>query len=395
MATVANGGDFVSLSPLEGENHIGSASIQTPANNNLVLTSFSSFEQLAGLQRHTNPVGLYQGIARSLFDRIRANQTFHEVTARLTSIADHGYLIREAETVGLVSELLLRLPVRRELEGAGYYYQALSLNRPGTDGVSVASVLEGVADNASSEYRARAMLALGSSSFRIGDQRTAMLYYRETMRIIKRDGVFDPAILYFTTRMTAVVKAAEGDHRGALVDLEKMFPLVRMASAQQPYAYYDYLNTLAVELTEAGRLEEARNASRIALASPFAHAYPEWRETFDEIELRALRPSRSTTAFTREAAEGKNVIALPAPRRDLCVTARAEEPHPPARIIKFPTKKRSTSGQIRQQLDPFEKRRIVSEKLYEMFMSALDDEPINRDLVEDLYRVFLRKRKQS
>jgi tetratricopeptide (TPR) repeat protein len=391
----------MSLPPLEGENHIGSASMNTPANNNLVLTAFSSFEQLAELLRQPNSVGLYQALARSLIGRIRANHTFHVVTARLASIADHGYLIRNAETVGLVGELLLSLPVCRALERAGNYYHALSLNEPGADSVNVASLLEGVADSGSSDYRARATLALGSSSFRIGDHLAAMSYYRETMRIMKCDHIFDPATLYFTSRMTAVVKAAEGDHRSALADLEKMFPLVRMASARQPYAYYDYLNSLAVELTEAGRLEEARNASRIALASPFAQAYPEWRDTFDEINHRELRASRSTVAVTQRALKEKNLVAMPLPRRGLPITARAEESQPPARIIKFPTRfpirTPSTSEQNERgrELEPFDKRRIVSEKLYEMFLSALDDGPVNRDLVEELYKTFLKKQKQS
>jgi hypothetical protein len=201
--------------------------------------------------------------------------------------------------------------------------------------------------------------------------------------------------------MIAVVKATDGDHRGALADLEKMFPLVRMASAQQPYAYYDYLNTLAVELTEAGRLDEAGIASRIALASPFGHAYPEWRDTLDDIEHRELRASRSTVAFTQRALKEKNLVAMPLPRRGPPITARAEESQPPARIIKFPTRfpirTSSTSEQNDrgQELEPFDKRRIVSEKLYEMFLSALDDGPVNRDLVEELYKTYLKKQKRS
>jgi len=49
----------------------------------------------------------------------------------------------------------------------------------------------------------------------------------------------------------------------------------------------------------------------------------------------------------------------------------------------------------RPELRPDEKRRIVSDKLYEMFMSALQDRPINLKLVEKLYIVFLESRKQG
>ncbi len=384
------------MPPFEDEKHIGSANIQSVATSNLVFTVSFSFERFAGLEGPPSVSVLYHSIAEPIIRSLHTNQSVSGIARKLTSTAHQAYDFRRFDIVGDAGRLLLSLPPSSKSEAVGEFYLALGLSR-GTRGDtdSARSLFEHVAEKAALRYRAKAMLALGTNSIVVGDRTTAMAFYREGMRIIKRDRVFDPAILYFTTRMIAVLRAAEGDHQGALADLENLFPLVRMASSQQPYAYYDYLNTIAVELTEAGRLEEARNASQIALASPFAHAYPEWRDTLDEIELRALHPSRSTTAFTREAAEWKNVIALPPPRRDLPVTERAEESQPPARVIKFPTKKRSTSGKERQQLDPSEKRRIVSEKLYEMFLSALDDEPVNRDLVEDLYRVFLRKRKQS
>jgi hypothetical protein len=79
------------------------------------------------------------------------------------------------------------------------------------------------------------------------------------------------------------------------------------------------------------------------------------------------------------------------------VSARAEESQPTARVILFPARIISTREQNdrRQGLEPFDKQRIVSEKLYEMFISSLKGGPVNPDLVEELYRVFLQKRKQS
>ena len=214
--------------------------------------------------------------------------------------------------------------------------------------------------------------------------------------MLSRDRIFDPMTLYTASRMTAVMKSIEGDHRSALTDLEKMFPLVRMASLQQPYAYYDYLNTLAVELTEAGRLEEARNASRIALTSPFAYAYPEWRDTLDEIQHRELPAPRSRIAVSQRDPAETTLAKLPPRPRQSAMTAPKLQSQPPARIIKFPAR---TPLALEQndgtpELEPFDKRRMVSEKLYEMFLSALDGAAVNRDLVEELYKVFLRKRKQ-
>lgn len=68
------------------------------------------------------------------------------------------------------------------------------------------------------------------------------------------------------------------------------------------------MNTLAVERTEAGRLEEARNAPQIALASPFASAYPEWRKTREEIKLKGWRAPRSVVALNQKTREASNHV---------------------------------------------------------------------------------------
>ena len=56
-----------------------------------------------------------------------------------------------------------------------------------------------------------------------------------------------------------------------------------LARYSQPHLYFVYLNSLAVELGEAGRKYEARNIIRHVIASPFAFAYPEWRETGEDL----------------------------------------------------------------------------------------------------------------
>jgi hypothetical protein len=75
----------------------------------------------------------------------------------------------------------------------------------------------------------------------------------------------------------------------------------------------DYMNSFAVELCEAGRLEEAKNVSQIVLASPFAPAYPEWRETGEEIELRELRPSRAGVAVSQRPSDAEDFVRLGLP----------------------------------------------------------------------------------
>lgn len=388
----------MSLSPGECENHIGSARIQTAASNNFVLTAFSSFERLAECQSYLGHAGLYQEIAQTLIRGLNTNRALGNLAAKLASVADHAHSLRRLDIVNHAGQLMLTLPLSRELESVAQYYQALSLNRGGRgDITSAESLFEKAADNGSTRYRARAMAALGTNCLASGDHQSAMSFYREVTAILTRDRVLDLMTSYVATRMTAVIRGMNGDHRGALADLENMFPLVRMASSQQPYAYYDYLNTLAVELSEVERLEEARRAVEIALASPFASAYPEWRETRDEIELKGRRASRSTAGLSQGPPEASNVVSLPPPKRGSSATAPAHESQTPARVIKFPPRTSSTPerNEGKRQSEAYEKRRIMLDKLYDMFLSALQESPIDSKLVEKLYGVFLENRKQS
>ena len=89
----------------------------------------------------------------------------------LLSMGESAQLIREFGTVQAVARLMLRLPTSRNSNTAAYYYQALSLNQRGRGNVFLASSLfEQVLKDASSRYRAKAMLALGTNAIVVGDQ---------------------------------------------------------------------------------------------------------------------------------------------------------------------------------------------------------------------------------
>jgi AraC-like DNA-binding protein len=75
--------------------------------------------------------------------------------------------------------------------------------------------------------------------------------------------------------------------------MENLIPLIEHA---EPRLYYDFLNSYAVELIEAGRLHQAENISAIAVASPFGPYYREWQETLTEIRSRTKH--RSTVSIS-------------------------------------------------------------------------------------------------
>ena len=86
--------------------------------------------------------------------------------------------------------------------------------------------------------------------------------------------------------MIAVVRSIQGDHKQALDDLERLFPMAQAIGKYYPAFYYEYLNSLAIELGEVGRINEVHRVCRITLASPFAAAYSEFTETHNEIEAK-------------------------------------------------------------------------------------------------------------
>ncbi|HXI89830.1 MAG TPA: hypothetical protein VNO24_07430 [Blastocatellia bacterium] len=346
---------------------------------------------------------------------MNTKQALAEFVFKLVSVADDAHQVRQFEVVGHVGRLLLNLPFFRHFESVGLYYEALSLNQ-GTRGdtASAGSRFHRIADSGPLHYRARAMLALGANSFTAGDRQTAMSFYREVMRIATRRRVFDPATLYTASRMTAVIKAMEGDHLGAAADLERMLPLARVASSAQPYAYYDYLNTLAVELGELGRLDQARRASEIAIASPFARAYPEWRETFEDIEAKRQRGSRSSVGVRQPISETEEDRRDPGRKKtDNLLRLPVLEPRAPAgredytqdsqaRVLNFQQWKtaiKASSRAIPEEVTPEQRRRMTTgEKLIRLMdlisQDETDDETIDR-ILEAVEEIVLNRRNEK
>jgi tetratricopeptide (TPR) repeat protein len=308
-AAVANGAEFVSLSPRDGENTNGRMNMQAAANSNLILTDLSSFKRLAGLQKDLSHGAFYQQVLSELIRGVYRKQTISELGNSLVALAEHTYDLRDTDTVEKASEFLLNLPLGKEYEDVGRYYQALCIYRRGQfDEARI--LLEQIAGELPLRFRGKALLAAATTNYESGDLKSCLLLNVEASRAATSTHLRDPLTFVTSQRNIAVVKSIDGDHRGALSDLENLFPLARAVGRWQPYLFYEHLNSLAVELCEVGRLEEARHASQIALASPFAPAYPEWRETREEIELRGWRASRATVAFGQRTSEAEDFARL-------------------------------------------------------------------------------------
>lgn len=138
-ATEANGVEFARLlSAEEAENNNGRMSMQTAANNNLVLTDLSSFKRFADLNAAMSYSGLYQFGASHLITGLYSRQVADYLGCRLVELAECYYASRKMGDLEKVSQILVTAPeLPRLYENIGKYYQALCIQGFGRGDVEV------------------------------------------------------------------------------------------------------------------------------------------------------------------------------------------------------------------------------------------------------------------
>jgi tetratricopeptide (TPR) repeat protein len=260
---------------------------------------------------------LHRAILRRVAQAVDSCQPFIDLANKLINLAEFAYGRREMDRLEQTSLVLMNLPVvgARQI---GLYYHGLTLKRKGKI-EEAQSLLESVADNAPSTYRARAIQSLGAIQYSFGKPGEALRYYLDSLRAASDQDNRDLLTTLYAYFEISHLQSDDGDHRGALATLEKIFPLVRIASSQNPSYFYNYWANTAFELGRIGRIDEAESALSIALACPFALDYPEWLETRDD--LAEKRSSQTASAAAGDpvacASPEKQPGRLPKPARAL------------------------------------------------------------------------------
>jgi tetratricopeptide (TPR) repeat protein len=198
----------------------------------------------------------------------------------LLASCENYYSLRQFERIEGIVDILENLPLTKAQRESVVCYRALVYNWRKLP-EKAKSLLESIADNSG-----RALIFLGTlnlNSLNLDEARRC--YYTATK--------IAPEFTLEASHNIAVVESVDGNHKGSLRELERLLPQALSVKASQPIVYLDHLNSLAVELGEAGRIQEAGVVSKIVLASPYAFAYPEWRETGQDLALRGYR-SRSS-----------------------------------------------------------------------------------------------------
>ena len=238
------------------------------------------------------PLDKHAGFYQYLLSRA---STLKELGDKLVRDAEVAFAFRQVSKLEEIGIVLSNLPIK-EYQLIGQYYRAWCAYQHGE---SPQSEFESVLTHSIS-YKARALISMAAMKARDGDYDAEIEYFTEAKKYST-----NPTTLIKAAKGIAVAKSKQGFRQSALKDLERISPLIKHASLD---VYYDCLNSLAVELGEAGRKYEARNVIRHALESPFIIAYPEWRETAEELK----EPNRSFAVLnpTKRRRKGK-LLSMP------------------------------------------------------------------------------------
>lgn len=193
--------------------------------------------------------------------------------------------------------------------------------------------------------------------------------------------------VYQAATQTAIIASIEGDHRGALSGIRKMWPLVHHLSRRLPVLYYYFLNTIAVELSELGELDQARRLASVCIASPYVNAYPEWVETLKEILSITRPPTGLSVLISRSLAPRQNVIDL----EPLLEARKATDLERGGKLLEFiatsqmPNPKKSAPDQQEQ-----EQRKDLCKDIFDMILEDVPMEALEK--AADILREGLEKR---
>ena len=219
--------------------------------------------------------------------------------------AAHGF--RQVEQVRELARILINIPIKEYQLIAQYYLAWCKCRSFQYD----ADVLETIAGQIRT-YKTQVLLSRGTFEAYQSRPEPALYFYAKALKASNTISDYVGSSLAI-----AVVKSIEGFHKSALIDLEKLVSLIRHT---EPRLYYDFLNSYAVELNEAGRKDEARNIVRHVLASPFIHAYPEWRETARDLK----QSNRSLVAIGSRSYVPHKVLNMPANRHEVEIIEQSQ-----------------------------------------------------------------------
>jgi len=244
---------------------------------------------------------------------VNSQSALDRVAREIIEIARRSRVSRDIELCNRASGVVLALPASKGLRAIAEFYTDLSQQAATIDPREFCQALVRRADSAEPAYVARVILEVARTYDLAGDLPEAVRCY---LQAAKAAAATDSLVAVQVAASMAVLRSDDGDHHGALRELERVFPIIASIYHTYPHLYYGYANNRAVVLSRAGRIEDSRRAIQVALASPLAPRFPEWHDTAREIEEAARKePRRESPTFRITAAEVRRPAANQAPVR--------------------------------------------------------------------------------
>lgn len=373
---------------MSGELNTGIRSMNKTARKSFDLISFSSN---FGLAKQTSLAGLSLGIV--------TKQALFDYGSKLVSLAEDAQFLRQTDFLEKISEILTTLSLP-QFENIGLYYRGLYLRLKGR-AEEARPLFEKVFEEGPVSYRARAIHSFGTTCLDKGDYDSARRLFTEAGRLSCQKEYSNPFAFLQSQWGLGILQSIDGNHNSSATNFENLRPMVEVISLRHPSIWFEYQNSLAVEMMEVGRIEEAERASRIALASPYARLYPEWSETARDLEKKTRRASSSAVSLSncdpptqsiskslaserpeaRPVAVSDNIIRLQTETRPESSPRRAQSP---ARILAFRDRASTiTSDDILN--DP-----VYVEKRYQIMVTAA--ESMDFQLLDEMYASIIRRK---
>ena len=281
--------------------------------------------------------------------------SYEALGKRIIKRIELAHAFRQVEQVRELARILINIPIKEYQLIAQYYLVWCKCREYEYPAATLERIIE-----QSQTYKTQALFSRAAIEGFHGDIAKAIYFYTEALKT-------SPSVSEYVdlVRSIAVLKSTEGFHKSALKDLENLEPLIKHV---EPRLYYDFLNSYAVELGEAGYIHEARNISRIVINSPFAFAYPEWQETANDLK----EPNRSLVIIGPSKFVPNNVLPMPASEH---VETEQTSYNQPAKVFNL--------QRLRKKMAKGKKgKKDNGEKVFDENVDEMDDKDLLATLIQ-------------
>ena len=304
---------------------------------------------------HSSMPRLYQSLLAGV-------ASYQELGKRVLREIKAAHAFRKVEQVKELAGILINIPIK-EYRLIAQYYLIWCGCRSSDFKVKE---LERIIDQ-SQTYKSTALASRAAFGGFQGQTEQALYFYSEALKTARNVTDYVGATLGI-----AMIKGIEGFHESALKDIESVIPFAHHAETS---LYFNLYNSYATELGAVGLRSEARNISRMVLASPFAPAYPEWQETGRENGLVGRESPRSYVSLETDRIEQH---ALP---------VAVETPNP-AKVLSFPKLKEVPPPEKPEKVTPLELSEMTMNEKQELLYAALRSGAIHEGEYNKLIVMF-------